>query len=178
MATLEASEAGNYAVQPGHSEVPPRVLVLGDSGVGGMALVRALRSFADGEGVDLAISRGQQRGAPRHLYADVRLSLIVWEAALECSLSDYSARYSEQLHACVGRQVPAIVVCNKTDTMPCPLPQVTSATRAGSSSHRGAGPVPPPRPLSACCLGVDAAPSLTSADRWAGRLVPLHRSQC
>ena len=103
---------------------PPRVLVLGDRGVGGTAVIQALCAFAVHDGVELLIERGLRRRAAEGFYSGVGLTLIVWEASLQRSLSDYVAHHSEQLRACVGRDVPAVVVCNKTDTMPCPLPQV------------------------------------------------------
>jgi len=103
---------------------PPRVLVLGDRGVGGTAVIQALCAFAVHDGVELLIERGLRRRAAEGFYSGVGLTLIVWEASLQRSLSDYVAHHSEQLRACVGRDVPAVVVCNKTDTMPCPLPQI------------------------------------------------------
>jgi hypothetical protein len=105
------------------------VLVLGDRGVGGNAVIQALTALAAAEGVELPIERLLRRRPSAGSYSEVALALIVWEASLVRPLSEYAAHHSEQLRSCVGRDVPAIVVCNKTDTMPCPLPQVWSLTR-------------------------------------------------
>lgn len=102
------------------------MLVLGDRGVGGNAVIQALRALAAAEGVELPVERGLRRRPATDFYSEVALALIVWEASIQRSLSDYAAHHSEQLRSCVGQHVPAIVVCNKTDTMPCPLPQVRS----------------------------------------------------
>tara|TARA_B110001452_G_scaffold248987_1_gene236167 strand:+ start:356 stop:841 length:486 start_codon:yes stop_codon:yes gene_type:complete len=55
----------------------------------------------------------------------VRLGVVVWEAALDQPLGVYVQRYSEQMQAVVGNpSLPVVVVCNKTDVMPCPIPQL------------------------------------------------------
>jgi hypothetical protein len=170
---------------------PPRVLVLGDRGVGGSAVIQALRVLAAEEGMELPIERGLRRRPSTGVYSELALALIVWEASLQRSLSDYAAHHSEQLRLCVGRHVPAIVVCNKTDTMPCPLPQVRSKLRHLRSrlrhrighcpySRRGSGACAvPPRFKSTRC-----PPRLTScvhrpcvSDRGPWRFVPFHRGE-
>jgi len=102
---------------------PPRVLVLGERGVGGSALVEALRALAAAEGIDLPIERHVD-GAPPHSVA-VQLSLVVWEASLERPLAEYVAD-----HLRADGQGAAIVVCSKTDRRPCPLPQIHALAEA------------------------------------------------
>ena len=61
------------------------------------------------------------------LPAQVRLGLIVWEAALDRPLATYAAEYSQRLRNAVPRErrpLPMVAVCNKTDAMPCALPQI------------------------------------------------------
>mmetsp|Transcript_47646 Transcript_47646/g.157938 ORF Transcript_47646/g.157938 Transcript_47646/m.157938 type:complete len:333 (-) Transcript_47646:32-1030(-) len=102
---------------------PPRVLVLGERGVGGSALVEALRTLAAAEGIDLPIERHVD-GVPPHSVA-VQLSLVVWEASLERPLAEYVAD-----HLRADGQGAAIVVCSKTDRRPCPLPQIHALAEA------------------------------------------------
>ena len=60
------------------------------------------------------------------LRSQVRLGVVVWEAALDQPLGAYVQRYAEQMQAVVGNpSLNVVVVCNKTDLTPCPIPQLS-----------------------------------------------------
>jgi hypothetical protein len=53
--------------------------------------------------------------------------VVVWDASLDTSLCDYAQQYCDRLQAAVpssAQPLPLVVVCNKTDSAPCPLPQI------------------------------------------------------
>ena len=109
---------------------PPRVLVLGERGVGGSALVEALRTLAAAEGIDLPIERHVD-GVPPHSVA-VQLSLVVWEASLERPLAEYVAdhlRADGQGAAIVVRAAQTRARCHCCRRRPLPFPGHASARR-------------------------------------------------
>ena len=62
--------------------------------------------------------------------SQVRLGVIVWEASLTQPLGAYVQQYVEQMQAVVGNpSLSVVVVCNKTDVVPCPIPQLAGALR-------------------------------------------------
>ena len=140
---------------------PPHAVVVGAPGVGKSALIGALREVARERGVQLCVAEGLPAAGAD--CAEVRLGVIVWEAALEASLSHYVHKYNAQLQSAVPagrRPLRTFVVCNKTDLMPCPLPQLAGASRAprprpraiavatpGSPPAPRGPPPPPPPPL-------------------------------
>lgn len=107
----------------------PHILVVGDKGVGKSALVRALMERA--ENLGFRIAEGLHTSVPRECYADVRVCVVVWEAALDIDLSRYVRQYADYVERVLGgsgvewtsaRQM--LVTCNKTDRLPCPMPQI------------------------------------------------------
>ena len=71
--------------------------------------------------------------------------MIVWEASLTRPLAAYVQQYAEQMQAVVGNpSLSVVVVCNKTDVVPCPIPQLAGAPAARRAAHRAA-PLPTPR---------------------------------
>ena len=131
---------------------PPHAVVVGAPGVGKSALIGALREVARERGVQLCVAEGLPAAGAD--CAEVRLGVIVWEAALEASLSHYVHKYNAQLQSAVPagrRPLRTFVVCNKTDLMPCPLPQLAGASRAPRPRPRAiavAAPVSTPSPCS------------------------------
>ena len=131
---------------------PPHAVVVGAPGVGKSALIGALREVARERGVQLCVAEGLPAAGAD--CAEVRLGVIVWEAALEASLSHYVHKYNAQLQSAVPagrRPLRTFVVCNKTDLMPCPLPQLAGASRAPRPRPRAiavASPVSTPSPCS------------------------------
>ena len=129
---------------------PPHAVVVGAPGVGKSALIGALREVARERGVQLCVAEGLPAAGAD--CAEVRLGVIVWEAALESSLSHYVHKYNAQLQSAVPagrRPLRTFVVCNKTDLMPCPLPQLAGASRAPRPRPRAiavASPVSTPLP--------------------------------
>ena len=129
---------------------PPHAVVVGAPGVGKSALIGALREVARERGVQLCVAEGLPAAGAD--CAEVRLGVIVWEAALEASLSHYVHKYNAQLQSAVPagrRPLRTFVVCNKTDLMPCPLPQLAGASRAPRPRPRAiavASPVSTPSP--------------------------------
>ena len=68
--------------------------------------------------------------------SQVRLGVIVWEAALTQPLGAYVQQYTEQMQAVVGNpSLSVVVVCNKTDVVPCPIPQLAGAPVARRALH-------------------------------------------
>ena len=159
---------------------PPHAVVVGAPGVGKSALIGALREVARERGVQLCVAEGLPAAGAD--CAEVRLGVIVWEAALEASLSHYVHKYNAQLQSAVPagrRPLRTFVVCNKTDLMPCPLPQLAGASRAPRPRPRAiavASPVstpspcsrprhrrPPPRPRAPRASALPAPSTLTLA---------------
>jgi hypothetical protein len=104
---------------------PPNVLVVGATGVGKSALIGAMSSQAEQHGLVLAAAEGLPSGRALEAYAKVRLGVIVWEASLTQPLGAYVQQYVEQMQAVVGNpSLSVVVVCNKTDVVPCPIPQL------------------------------------------------------
>lgn len=104
---------------------PPNVLVVGAAGVGKSALIGAMSSQAADHGLVLAAAEGLPSGRALEAYAKVRLGVIVWEASLTRPLAAYVQQYAEQMQAVVGNpSLSVVVVCNKTDVVPCPIPQL------------------------------------------------------
>jgi len=104
---------------------PPNVLVVGAAGVGKSALIGAMSSQAEQHGLVLAAAEGLPSGRALEAYAKVRLGVIVWEASLTQPLGAYVQQYVEQMQAVVGNpSLSVVVVCNKTDVVPCPIPQL------------------------------------------------------
>jgi hypothetical protein len=133
---------------------PPNVLVVGATGVGKSALIGAMSSQAEQHGLVLAAAEGLPSGRALEAYAkvartpslaaprpdvfrggavltqlcplsQVRLGVIVWEASLTQPLGAYVQQYVEQMQAVVGNpSLSVVVVCNKTDVVPCPIPQL------------------------------------------------------
>ena len=131
---------------------PPHAVVVGAPGVRKSALIGALREVARERGVELCVAEGLPAAGAD--CAEVRLGVIVWEAALEASLSHYVHKYNAQLQSAVPagrRPLRTFVVCNKTDLMPCPLPQLAGRRRAPSrpppARNRGPRPLLHPFPL-------------------------------
>lgn len=68
--------------------------------------------------------------------SQVRLGVIVWEASLTQPLGAYVQQYVEQMQAVVGNpSLSVVVVCNKTDVVPCPIPQLAGAPVARRALH-------------------------------------------
>ena len=77
--------------------------------------------------------------------SQVRLGVIVWEASLTQPLAAYVQQYAEQMQAVVGNpSLSVVVVCNKTDVVPCPIPQLAGAPAARRAARHTA-PLPTPR---------------------------------
>ena len=76
---------------------PPHAVVVGAPGVGKSALIGALREVARERGVQLCVAEGLPAAGAD--CAEVRLGVIVWEAALEASLSHYVHKYNAQLQS-------------------------------------------------------------------------------
>ena len=118
--------------------------------------------------------------------SQVRLGVIVWEASLTQPLAAYVQQYAEQMQAVVGNpSLSVVVVCNKTDVVPCPIPQLAGAPAAPAAllatprrAPRRAAPRTPhaaprtPRPV---CLALIRARCWRSR---AWRRAAVHRSQC
>ena len=179
---------------------PPHAVVVGAPGVGKSALIGALREVARERGVQLCVAEGLPAAGAD--CAEVRLGVIVWEAALEASLSHYVHKYNAQLQSAVAagrRPLRTFVVCNKTDLMPCPLPQLAGASRAPRPRPRAiavASPVstpspgsrprhrrPPPRPRAprasalTCSLNPHPRPRQPRRPRRGHRLDRLRRAE-
>ena len=79
--------------------------------------------------------------------SQVRLGVIVWEASLTQPLGAYVQQYVEQMQAVVGNpSLSVVVVCNKTDVVPCPIPQLAGAPAARRALHMHAAPRAPHAP--------------------------------
>ena len=148
----------------------PHLVVLGDAGVGVSSVVLVLERFAASHGVKLAI--GETVPTTREGLASA-VPLVVWDAVDEArgSLKDYVQRHvggltqaltraggtAKEAEALEGR---LLVLCNKTDVEPCPLP---AAVRLALS----------PRCACACvhdacaCVHVPAAVRLALSPRCA-----------
>ena len=126
-------------------------------------------------------SRGRAHAAALPALSQVRLGVIVWEASLTRPLAAYVQQYAEQMQAVVGNpSLSVVVVCNKTDVVPCPIPQLAgapAARRPPRCSSRRAAPRTPhaaprsPRPV---CLALIRARCWRSR---AGRRAAVHRSE-
>lgn len=82
------------------------------------------------------------------LLSQVRLGVIVWEASLTQPLGAYVQQYVEQMQAVVGNpSLSVVVVCNKTDVVPCPIPQLAGAPVARRALHTPRVPRAHPRML-------------------------------
>mmetsp|Transcript_4419 Transcript_4419/g.9577 ORF Transcript_4419/g.9577 Transcript_4419/m.9577 type:complete len:417 (+) Transcript_4419:564-1814(+) len=126
---LESADDGDVEEEASSPRDSPHVVVVGDEGVGKSTLIRALRSLALPFGVQLVAQEGlplpSRSAGPSDV--QVRVALIVWEAALEQPLASYVAEYAQSLNGLLregSRPVVMVAVCNKTDLMPCPLPQI------------------------------------------------------
>ena len=110
--------------------------------------------------------------------SQVRLGVIVWEAALTQPLGAYVQQYTEQMQAVVGNpSLSVVVVCNKTDVVPCPLPQLAGAPAAPTpQAPRVLRPTPhAPLPMRPVCVVLIGA--CCWCDRaWRGAAV--HRCEC
>ena len=99
--------------------------------------------------------------------------MIVWEASLTRPLAAYVQQYAEQMQAVVGNpSLSVVVVCNKTDVVPCPIPQLAGApaARRARRTPRRAPRVPCASHSSAHAVGApelgDAQPFIAvSAER-------------
>ena len=179
---------------------PPNVLVVGAAGVGKSALIGAMSSQAEQHGLVLAAAEGLPSGRALEAYAkvartpslaaprpdvlrggavltqlcplsQVRLGVIVWEASLTQPLGAYVQQYVEQMQAVVGNpSLSVVVVCNKTDVVPCPIPQLAGAPAARRALHT-------PR----FALHTPVCLALIRACCWchrAWRCAAVHRSEC
>ena len=101
----------------------------------------------------------------------MRLGVIVWEASLTRPLAAYVQQYAEQMQAVVGNpSLSVVVVCNKTDVVPCPIPQLAGAPVARRALHT-------PR----LALHTPVCLALIRACCWchrAWRCAAVHRSEC
>ena len=111
--------------QTTHSLEDCTVLIVGDTGVGKETLSRALSPFAAEAMVNLVVQPHFRRQATQP-QPHVNLALVVWDASVVCNLLQYAIQYEEHLRRVLCRRIPIILVCNKTDSMPCPLPQITA----------------------------------------------------
>ena len=127
--------------------IPPRphVIVLGDAGVGKTAVVDVIEAFAINNDVELCVLEGKPHSREALFSAT---PLVVWDAlGGRGALKDYVARHLKQLtcELTTPRERDALasrllVLCNKTDKSPCPLPEFSSlaaSTRflAGSATR-------------------------------------------
>ncbi|KAL1514722.1 hypothetical protein AB1Y20_003809 [Prymnesium parvum] len=109
-------------------EARPHVLVVGDEGVGKSTVIRALRARSDAAG--FRIAEGIDETVAPQCYADVRVCVVVWEAALQNALPTYVRQYNEHVDLAAGTSAASmaqrhtLVVCNKTDLLPCPIPHI------------------------------------------------------
>tara|TARA_B100000795_G_scaffold90827_1_gene66145 strand:+ start:313 stop:906 length:594 start_codon:yes stop_codon:yes gene_type:complete len=85
---------------------------------------------------DVLCGRGCAHAAALPALSQVRLGVIVWEASLTQPLGAYVQQYVEQMQAVVGNpSLSVVVVCNKTDVVPCPIPQLAGAPVARRALH-------------------------------------------
>ena len=147
-----AGAAHGWAVdlEPLSPPPPPNLIVLGDGGVGKSEIVRVLEGFAAKNLVELNLAEG----LPTELTscqaaASYAVPLIIWEADLGSQqdepLASYVARHLRLLverlherlsgssHAVADRpnllralQARLLVMCNKSDLQPCPLPEIAA----------------------------------------------------
>ena len=57
----------------------------------------------------------------------IEVAVVVWEAVSSEDLKAYARRMRGAVARALGRSVPVVVVCTKTDVAPCPLPQMDAA---------------------------------------------------
>jgi hypothetical protein len=116
--------------------------------------------------------RARAHAAALHALSQVRLGVIVWEASLTQPLGAYVQQYVEQMRAVVGNpSLSVVVVCNKTDVVPCPIPQLAGAPatcRALHTPHRTHHAPRVPRTHPRACSWCNRA--------W--RRAAVHRSEC
>mmetsp|Transcript_2091 Transcript_2091/g.7254 ORF Transcript_2091/g.7254 Transcript_2091/m.7254 type:complete len:523 (-) Transcript_2091:139-1707(-) len=169
-----AARAKAAARTAGPRQSPPHVVVLGDERVGKSTVVGRLRLAARTRDVPLRVHEGLPAclpacAAPPDLSA-VSTAVIVWTAEAGClcgPLDGYVDRYLRLLQAAAPGKPPrqTIVLCNRTDECPCPLPEIAclmqkrpQAIFLAGSALRGTNMAPLWRFVETC-----AAPRLQGA---------------
>ena len=66
-------------------------------------------------------------GAAAGASSAIEVAVVVWEAVSSEDLKAYARRMRGAVARALGRSVPVVVVCTKTDVAPCPLPQMDAA---------------------------------------------------
>jgi len=127
------------------------LLVLGDRGAGKSTVIRVLQDFAAANEVALDVAEGLPTGLSREQRAHLAsaVPLVVWDTGGgddRGSLKDYVARHVKQLTLALSGSTKEreavvarlLVLCNKSDIQPCPLPEIDALdpgtmTLAGSA---------------------------------------------
>ena len=100
------------------------LVVVGDAGIGKTALLDALREHQAGSSSQLLV--GASGGMVATPSADLpRLLVVVWSALLTEKPRAYAARWRDTALRARGRQTSRMVlVCNRSDEAPCPMPDL------------------------------------------------------
>lgn len=111
----------------------PHLIVLGDAGVGKSAVIDVLETYAWSNDVELSVVEGKPTSREALVAAT---PLVVWDAVdgSRGTLKDYVARHmrelTHQLSSLGGSakeraalNTRLLVLCNKSDVHPCPLPE-------------------------------------------------------
>ena len=125
----------------GEGRPPPHLLVLGDAEVGKSSVILTLESFAVRSRVELRVEEGPFcLGAMSRAELLNVAALVVWDASMAQPLSEYIAKHlrelidavrddlddAEEARLLARLRTRLLVLCNKCDVQPCPLPEIAS----------------------------------------------------
>jgi len=141
-----SSEGASLSVRP----EPPHVIVLGERLAGKSAIISSLEGFAERQGVQLNAVKGLDTLTNSPQLAQV-VPLVVWDAEQPTTLSECVTRHMGELltvlqerpNSAFAKELHGklVVMCNKTDAEPCPLPELSAldpkTTFLAGSSLRG-----------------------------------------
>ena len=137
------------------AHVDPHLIVLGDVGVGKSSVIHVLQGFAASKGAELDVAEASADGAsclspggggdaPSRDALACAVPLLVFNAAdglelggktetLKAYVDRHVTRLTQELHGLGGtaREREALVsrllvLCNKSDVQPCPLPEIAA----------------------------------------------------
>lgn len=109
----------------------PNVVVLGKEKVGKSTVIEAIEARASGAGVELSLMEGVASTYSDECYSKVGLALIVWDAgSASVPLTEYKDEHLRTLRHVMPidstLNVQTLILCNKTDVTPCPMPEASS----------------------------------------------------
>ena len=99
------------------------LVVVGDAGIGKTALIDALREHQASSSSELIL--GPEGGLATPSPDLPRLLVVVWSALVTEKPRPYAARWRDAALRAHGRQASRMVlVCNRSDEAPCPMPDL------------------------------------------------------